>query len=203
MAKKMGQARAALPAALPLAAGLVLRLWMLKSLFQVNGDMLIYGDLAKNLLLHGSFALTLPSGAMYPTLIRLPGYPLFLAACFRVFGMENYFAAACVQIALELLGCLLLADFVRRIAPAPGEPRSSAGDALAGGALPLHRLLHGGSAHRDAHALCAGAGDVGDGALPGTSGLGQCAVVYLRGHLRRAVAARRRAGGRSLCAGAC
>ena len=92
---------------------------MLKSLFQVNGDTLIYGDLAKNLLLHGSFALTLPSGETYPTLIRLPGYPLFLAACFRVFGMENYFAAACVQIALELLGCLLLADFVRRIAPAP------------------------------------------------------------------------------------
>ena len=32
--------------------------------------------------------------------------------------MENYFAVACVQIALELLGCLLLASFVRRIAPA-------------------------------------------------------------------------------------
>jgi len=123
----MGQARAALSAALAIAAGLVLRLWMLKSLFQVNGDTLIYGDLAKNLLLHGSFALTLSSGATYPTLIRLPGYPLFLAACFRVFGMENYFAAACVQIGLELLGCLLLADFVRRIAP----PEASRGAPLA------------------------------------------------------------------------
>jgi hypothetical protein len=126
-AKKMGQARAALPVALPLAAGLALRLWMLRNLFQVNGDTLIYGDLAKNLLLHGRFDLTLPSGEMYPTLIRLPGYPFFLAACFRVFGMENYFAAACVQIALELLGCLLLADFVRRIVPAP----ASRGAALA------------------------------------------------------------------------
>jgi hypothetical protein len=92
---------------------------MLKSLFHVNGDTLVYGDLAKNLLLHGSFSLTLPNGQMYLTLIRLPGYPLFLAACFRIFGMENYFAAACVQIALELLGCMLLADSVRRIAPAP------------------------------------------------------------------------------------
>ncbi len=123
MAKNMGQARAALPGAmavaLPLAAGLALRLCMLKSLFQVNGDTLIYGGLARNLLLHRGFTLTLPSGEMYPTLIRLPGYPLFLAACFRVFGMENYFAAACAQIALELLGCLLLADFVRRIVPAP------------------------------------------------------------------------------------
>jgi len=125
MAPKTGRASAALPAALPLAVGLLLRLWMLKSLFQVNGDTLIYGDLAKNLLLHGRFALTLPSGEMYPTLIRLPGYPFFLAACFRIFGMENYFAAGCVQIVLELLGCLLLADFMRRILPAPAS-RSAA-----------------------------------------------------------------------------
>ncbi len=127
IAKIAGRARAALPATLPLAAGLALRLWMLKRLFEVAGDSLIYGDLAKNLLLHGSFALTLPNDATYPTLIRLPGYPLFLAACFKIFGMENYFAAACVQIALELLGCLLLADFVRRIVPAP----ASRGAALA------------------------------------------------------------------------
>ena len=32
--------------------------------------------------------------------------------------MENYGAVAWVQIALELIGCLLLADFARRIAPA-------------------------------------------------------------------------------------
>jgi hypothetical protein len=113
--------RPALPVALALVAGLALRLWMLLELFDVNGDMLIYGDLAKNLLLHGRYALTLPSGAIYPTLIRLPGYPLFLAACFKVFGMENYFAAACVQIALDLLGCLLLAGFVRRIVPKPAN----------------------------------------------------------------------------------
>jgi hypothetical protein len=109
--------RPALPWSLALAAGLALRLWMLGKLFDVNGDMLIYGDLAKNLLLHGQYALTLPSGEIYSTLIRLPGYPLFLALCFKIFGMENYFAAACVQIALDLLGCLLLAAFVRRIVP--------------------------------------------------------------------------------------
>jgi hypothetical protein len=122
-----GDWRRALPVALALGAGLVLRLWMLGKLFDVNGDMLIYGDLAKNLLLHGRFALTLPNGVLYATLIRLPGYPLFLAACFKVFGMENYFAAACVQIVLDLLGCLLVAGFVRRIVPAP----ASRGAALA------------------------------------------------------------------------
>ena len=113
----------ALPVALALGAGLALRLWMLGKLFDVNGDMLNYGDLAKNLLLHGRFALTLPNGTIYSTLIRLPGYPLFLAVCFKMFGMGNYFAAAYVQIALDLLGCLLLAGFVRRIVPRPANRR--------------------------------------------------------------------------------
>jgi hypothetical protein len=101
-----------------LAAGLGLRLWMLKQFFLVNGDSLIYGGLAKNLLLHGRYALNGAGNELYPTLIRLPGYPLFLAGCFRVFGMENYASVAWVQIALELGGCLLLADFARRTAPA-------------------------------------------------------------------------------------
>jgi hypothetical protein len=109
---------AGLSAALALAAGLALRLWMLKQFFLVNGDSLIYGGLAKNLLLHGRYALNGAGSELYPTLIRLPGYPLFLVGCFRVFGMENYVSAAWVQIALELAGCLLLADFARRIAPA-------------------------------------------------------------------------------------
>jgi len=107
-----------LSAALALAAGLALRLWMLKQYFLVNGDALIYGGIAKNLLRHGHYALDGVGSEIYPTLIRLPGYPLFLALCFRVFGMENYISACWVQIALELAGCLLLADFARRIAPA-------------------------------------------------------------------------------------
>jgi len=115
----------ALSAVLALTTGLALRLWMLKEFFQVNGDSLIYGGLAKNLLLHGQYTLTVAGGESYPTLIRLPGYPLFLAACFRVFGMENYVSACWVEIALELAGCLLLADFARRIAP-PALRRSAA-----------------------------------------------------------------------------
>ena len=103
--------------ALAMAAGLVLRLWMLKKYFLVNGDSLIYGDMGKNLLLHGQYALTGVGGKLNPTLIRLPGYPLFLALCFRAFGLENYASAAWVQIALELAGCLLLADFAGRVAP--------------------------------------------------------------------------------------
>lgn len=104
--------------ALALLCGAVLRLWMLHRFFETNGDTLIYGGIAKNLLLHGRYALTVGPGEFYPTLIRLPGYPLFLAACFKLFGMENYAAAAWVQIALELVGCLLLADCARQMAPA-------------------------------------------------------------------------------------
>jgi hypothetical protein len=107
----------ALSVVLALACGLALRLWMLKHFFNLEGDPLIYGDLAKNLLLHGSYALTGSGGVLVPALMRLPGYPLFLALCFRLFGMENYISAAWVQITLELAGCLLLADFAGRIAP--------------------------------------------------------------------------------------
>jgi hypothetical protein len=118
-----GPVCAALSAAPALAAGLALRLWMLKLLFQVNGDSLIYGAIAKNLLLHGRYALLEGGG----TLIRLPGYPLFLAGCFSIFGMENYYYAAIVQIFLELISCVLLADFASHIAP----PRFARGAGLA------------------------------------------------------------------------
>jgi hypothetical protein len=106
----------AVSAALALVAGAVLRVWMYRSFPQSSGDPQIYAGLAKSLLLHGQFAMTDANGVLHPTLIRLPGYPLFLALCFRVFGMDNFDAVAWIQIALELAGCLLLADFVRRIA---------------------------------------------------------------------------------------
>jgi hypothetical protein len=101
---------------LALTGGAWMRLWMLKDLPQVNVDTLLYGNLAKNLLLHGQFAITDGSGVAHSTLIRLPGYPLFLAVCFRLFGLDNYAAVSYVQIGMELAGCLLLAAFVRRIA---------------------------------------------------------------------------------------
>ena len=111
--------------ALALLAGAVLRVWMLRKFFEVNGDSQLYGGMAKNLLLHGQYALTDQAGGLHATLIRLPGYPLFLAACFRLFGMENYYAAACVQILLALVACGLLARFVYRIFP-PGHRMAAA-----------------------------------------------------------------------------
>lgn len=100
-----------------LASGAVLRIWLLNKLFEVNGDSELYGSMAKNLLLHGRYAVNNQTGALHTTLIRLPGYPLFLAACFRLFGMENYFAPACLQVVADLAACVLLALLAWRIAP--------------------------------------------------------------------------------------
>ena len=113
-----------LASVLALTAGLILRLWMFKDLFQVNGDSEVYGEIATNLLRHGRYAFTGTEGILHSTLIRLPGYPLFLMLCFRIFGADHYVAVAYVQIVLDLLACLLLADFARCIAPA--EFRSGA-----------------------------------------------------------------------------
>ncbi|HKF46147.1 MAG TPA: glycosyltransferase family 39 protein [Terracidiphilus sp.] len=106
-------------AALAVIAGAVLRFWMLHKFFEVSGDSQLYGDMAKSLLLNGVYAVHDNSAVLHATLIRLPGYPLFLAACFRLFGMENYFAPAVLQILIELAGCILLARFAARICPHP------------------------------------------------------------------------------------
>ncbi len=111
-------ARAVLRYGPALAAGLALRVWMFVQLFHVSGDTKVYGGLAKNLLLHGAYSIERDSGLLMPTLIRLPGYPLFLAVSFKLFGMDRYAPVIYAQIALDLVACLLLADFVRRIAPA-------------------------------------------------------------------------------------
>ncbi len=99
--------------AVPLVLGLLLRLWFVHRDPGIAGDPLLYGAIARNLLQHGTYGF-LPSA---PTLIRLPGYPLFLAACFRVFGMERYYPVLYLQVALDLLGCLLLARLASRLAP--------------------------------------------------------------------------------------
>src|SRR3569833_3310920 len=112
-----GKVRATLSILPALLAAALLRFWMLLFFFEVTGDALVYGGIAKNLLESGRYALTVGTGETYPTLIRLLLFPLFLAACFKLFGMENYASAVWVQIVLDLAACLLLADLARRVAP--------------------------------------------------------------------------------------
>jgi hypothetical protein len=99
---------------LALVAGAALRLWFIHAYPEVQGDPLVYGSIAKNWILHGVYGTT-TSGSLRPTLIRLPGYPLFLAICFKLFGMEHYHAVMFLQTAIDLASCVLIAAFTRRI----------------------------------------------------------------------------------------
>jgi hypothetical protein len=95
-----------------LAAGLVLRLWFLQHQMTPDDDSDVYAELAGNLFHHGIYGIAI-NGEIDPTLIRLPGYPLFLALIFKLFGWGNFNAVLAVQIGIDLLGCWLIASFVR------------------------------------------------------------------------------------------
>jgi hypothetical protein len=99
---------------LALSAGAALRLWFIHAYPEILGDPLVYGSIAKNWMLHGVYGTTL-NGPLEPTLIRLPGYPLFLMACFSLFGMEHYHAVMYAQVIVDLATCLLLAAFTGHI----------------------------------------------------------------------------------------
>ncbi len=94
---------------------LALRLLFVYEFPHFEGDSLIYGDLAKNLLLHGTYGLSTAHGLL-PTYIRLPGYPLFLALVFSLFGMEHYHAVLMTQMAVDIGTCFVIAELAREIA---------------------------------------------------------------------------------------
>jgi hypothetical protein len=87
---------------------LALRLFFVFRFPHVAGDTWIYGDIAKNWLDHGIFGVT-DNGAVRPTLIRLPGYPGFLAGMFAVFGREHYTAVMIAQALIDTNTCLVIA----------------------------------------------------------------------------------------------
>jgi 4-amino-4-deoxy-L-arabinose transferase-like glycosyltransferase len=94
--------------------GLALRALFLLRFPAVTADSLLYGAIAKNWLLHGVYGQA-ELDQIVPTDIRLPGYPAFLAAAFRVFGMEHYRAALVIQAFVDLLTCFVTADLARRL----------------------------------------------------------------------------------------
>ena len=106
-----------------LAAGAGLRLWFIHAHPQVQGDSLLYGDIATNWLAHGIYGHSVghPSGltTIQPTLVRLPGYPAFLALCFALFGVANYRPVVYLQALIDLGTCLLVAGLARKICGPP------------------------------------------------------------------------------------
>jgi 4-amino-4-deoxy-L-arabinose transferase-like glycosyltransferase len=95
-------------------AALALRLLFFFRFPALTADSFIYGDIAKNWMLHGTYGLT-DTGKVVPTFIRLPAYPAFLALVFSIFGMEHYRAVLLVQIVVDLGTCFVIADMARRL----------------------------------------------------------------------------------------
>ena len=93
--------------ALALALGLALRLWFIAHTARIDGDTLIYGEIAKNWLEKGVYGFTQSGHGVRPTLIRMPGYPLFLVVCFRFFGVEHYTAVMYIQSIIDLFTCVV------------------------------------------------------------------------------------------------
>jgi 4-amino-4-deoxy-L-arabinose transferase-like glycosyltransferase len=94
-------------------AGWGLRAYFLKRYALIEGDSLIYGEIAKNWLQTGIFGLR-ECGDVIPSLIRLPGYPAFLAAMFKLFGTEHYSAVLRAQLVIDLATCFLIAEAARQ-----------------------------------------------------------------------------------------
>jgi len=94
--------------------GAALRLVFIVFFSKITTDSFVYGDIAKNWLQRGIYAVT-DSGVIVPTYIRLPGYPMFLAGVFSVFGMEHYRTVLFLQMLVDLGTCLVIADIARRM----------------------------------------------------------------------------------------
>src|SRR5580693_3969552 len=100
---------------LALAAGVLLRVWFVTHTARISGDTLLYGNIARNWMERGVYSFTQPPAVPVPTLIRLPGYPLFLAICFRLFGLEHYGAVMAVQCVIDLFTCFVIAALANRL----------------------------------------------------------------------------------------
>jgi len=95
-------------------AAIGLRLIFIFKFPVLQGDTFVYGDIAKNWLLHGVYGLT-NDGVAQATYIRLPGYPTFLAILFKIFGMEHYNSAMFTQVVVDLGTCFVVSALALEI----------------------------------------------------------------------------------------
>ncbi len=71
-------------------------------------DSQVYSQLARNLIERGVYSPAIEA-PYEPSFIRLPGYPLFLAGVYSLFGLENNGAVRVVQAVIDTLSCGLIA----------------------------------------------------------------------------------------------
>jgi len=72
------------------------------------GDAIVYSQLAKNLLEQHVYSHE-PQAPYAPSIIRLPGYPLFLAGVYKIFGHGNNKAVRVAQAVMDTLTCVVIA----------------------------------------------------------------------------------------------
>ena len=77
----------------------------------------LYARIALNVLEHQSYSIETEE-PYSPTLIRVPGYPLFIAGLYAVFGQDNNRAVRIVQAVLDTITCWLIALLALAWAPA-------------------------------------------------------------------------------------
>jgi len=97
-------------------AALLFRLYFALFIPVIQGDSNVYANLADTLAKHHVYGLTGNDGNFVPTLIRLPGYPLFLFGIFRVFGPDNWTAVMVIQAFIDTITCLMVAALALRVA---------------------------------------------------------------------------------------
>lgn len=98
-----------------LLVGLALRLLFVWRFPTVAGDTLIYEQIARNWLEHGTYGLTL-NGQVVPVDLRAPGYPSFLAIVSLLLGRSRV-AVMLAQVVLDLGTCLLTAALAAALVP--------------------------------------------------------------------------------------
>src|SRR6185503_15622114 len=81
----------------------------------------VYANIARNIIQHGSYSVEVEE-PFIPTYIRVPGYPIFLAGVYRVFGVDNNRAVRVIQAVLDTMTCWVIALLALAWAPADWEP---------------------------------------------------------------------------------
>jgi 4-amino-4-deoxy-L-arabinose transferase-like glycosyltransferase len=96
-------------------AGLALRLGFVEFFPTTAGDTKTYLELAQNLLDAHTYGLVI-LGQVVPVDVRPPGYPLFVAAVYAIFGRSDA-TLRVAQAIVDLAGCFLIAALAARLAP--------------------------------------------------------------------------------------
>lgn len=103
-----------------LLVGLGLRLFLIWRFPFASGDTPCYEELARNWLHYGVYGL-FSNGHLYPSDVRMPGYPGFLAAIYSVAGVGRS-AVFVVQAFIDLATCVLAAYIAARLVARASEP---------------------------------------------------------------------------------